>query len=95
MADINPHTGSTFDDFLKDDGLLEECTALAVKRVLARQINQEMEKQCLSKTAMAERMHTSRSQLDRLLDPENTGVSLEMMHRAASIVGRRLEISLM
>ena len=95
MADINPHTGSTFDDFLKDDGLLEECTALAVKRVLARQINQEMEKQCLSKTAMAERMHTSRSQLDRLLDPENTGISLEMMHRAASIVGRRLEISLM
>ncbi len=94
MADKNPHTGSRFDDFLKEEGLLEECTALAVKRVLARQIKQEMDKQCLSKTAMAERMHTSRSQLNRLLDPENTGISLEMMHRAASIIGRRLEISL-
>ena len=92
MVDKNPYTGSTFDDFLDDNGLLEECTALALKRVLARQIKQEMDKQGFSKTAMAERMHTSRSQLNRLLDPENTGISLEMMHRAASIVGRRLEI---
>ncbi len=94
MVNKNPYTGSTFDDFLNDNGLLEECTALAVKRVLARQIKKEMDEQCLSKTAMAERMHTSRSQLNRLLGPENTGISLEMMHRAASIVGRRLEISL-
>lgn len=94
MVDKNPHTGSSFDEFLKEDGLLETCTALAVKRVLARQIQQAMDKQGLSKTAMAERMQTSRSQLNRLLDPEHTGISLEMMHRAASIVGRRLDISL-
>lgn len=94
MVDKNPHTGSSFDEFLEEEGLLETCTALAVKRVLARQILQGMEKQGLSKTAMAERMHTSRSQLNRLLDPEHTGISLEMIHRAAAIVGRRLDISL-
>jgi predicted XRE-type DNA-binding protein len=90
----NPHTGSSFDDFLADEGILEECTAVAIKRVLARQIEQEMKKNRLSKAAMARKMKTSRSQLDRFLDPENTGVSLETIQRAASVVGRRLDISL-
>ena len=94
MAKKNPHTGSSFDDFLAEEGILEECTAVAIKRVLARQIEQEMKNRHLSKSAMARKMKTSRSQLDRLLNADNTGISLEVMQRAASVVGRRLEISL-
>ncbi len=94
MAKQNPHTGSSFDDFLAEEGILEECTAVAIKRVLARQIEREMENRHLTKAAMARQMKTSRSQLDRLLNPENTGTSLETMQRAASVIGRRLEVSL-
>ena len=94
MAKKNPRTGSSFDDFLAEEGILEECTAVAIKRVLARQIEQEMKNHHLTKAAMAKKMETSRSQLDRLLNPENTGISLETMQRAASVIGRRLEISL-
>lgn len=90
----NPHTGSSFDDFLKEEGIYEECTASALKRVLAWQIEQEMHRQKITKSAMAERMHTSRSQLDRLLDPEITGVSLETLQRAATVVGRELRVEL-
>ena len=93
MAD-NPHTGSSFDDFLKEEDLYEECTATAIKRLLAWQLEQEMQHQHMTKSAMAERMHTSRSQLDRLLDPETTSVSLETMQRAASVIGRELRIEL-
>ncbi len=90
----NPHTGSFFDDFLKAEGIYEACTAAALKKVLAWQIEQEMEKKHITKTAMASRMKTSRSQLDRLLDPEKTGVSLETMQRAAAVVGRELRVEL-
>jgi predicted thioesterase len=90
----NPHTGSSFDDFLKEEGIYERCTASALKRVLAWQIQQEMNSQHITKSAMADLMHTSRSQLDRLLDPESTGVSLETIHRAATAVGRELRIEL-
>ena|SRR2546429_509161 len=90
----NPHTGSSFDDFLKEEGLNEECTASALKRVLAWQIEQEMNNKHITKSAMANRMNTSRSQLDRLLDPENTGVSLETLYRAATAIGRDLDIKL-
>jgi antitoxin HicB len=90
----NPHTGSSFDDFLKEEGIYEECTATALKRVLAWQVEQEMRRQKITKSAMAERMKTSRSQLDRLLDPGRTGVSLETMQRAAAVVGRELRIEL-
>ena len=93
MSD-NPHTGSSFDDFLKEEGIYEECTATALKRVLAWQVEQEMCRQKITKSAMAARMKTSRSQLDRLLDPEKTGVSLETMQRAAAVVGRELRIEL-
>src|SRR5579864_480224 len=93
MSD-NPQTGSSFDDFLKEEGIYEECTATALKRVLAWQVEQEMSRQKITKSAMAERMKTSRSQLDRLLDPEKTGVSLETMQRAAAVVGRELRIEL-
>lgn len=91
----NPHTGSDFDDFLKEENLYEDCSAIAIKRVLARQLAEEMKKLSLTKTEMAARMQTSRAQLDRLLDPEKTGVSLDTIQRAASVVGRQLRIELL
>ena len=90
----NPHTGSDFDDFLNEVGLYEECSVIALKRVLARQLSEEMKRLSLTKTEMAARMQTSRAQLDRLLDPEKTGVSLDTIQRAASVVGRQLHIEL-
>ncbi len=86
--------GSAFDDFLSQDGLLESCEEQAIKEILADQIKGAMESQGLSKTAMARRMNTSRQALDRLLDPENTGVTLHTMQRAAVAVGRRLTLEL-
>lgn len=92
----NPHTGSDFDDFLKEEDLDEDCSAaVALKRVLARQLAEEMKRLSLTKTEMAARMQTSRAQLDRLLDPEKTGVSLDTIQRAASVVGRQLRIELL
>jgi antitoxin HicB len=73
----NPHAGSTFDDFLREEGLYEECSEIAIKRVLARQLAEEMKLKKITKTEMATKMQTSRSQLDRLLDPEKTGVSID------------------
>lgn len=90
----NPHRGSTFNAYLKQEGILEETTARAIKRVLAWQIGQAMKKRHLTKSAMAARMRTSRSQLERLLDPANDAVSLESLVRAASAVGKRLRIEL-
>ena len=86
--------GSSFDDFLAEDGLLEACEEQAVKEILADQIIAAMESEGLNKTAMARRMNTSRQALDRLLDPSNTGVTLQTMQRAASAVGRRLTLEL-
>ena len=90
----NPHTSSDPDDFLLKEGLYERCTTTATKRVLARQLIYEMKQQNLTKTEMANRMQTSRSQLDRLLDPEITGISLDTIQRAATVVGRQLKIEL-
>lgn len=86
--------GSSFDAFLKEQGRYEETQAVAIKRVLAWQIEQAMEREAVSKTEMARRMNTSRSQLDRLLDPENHAVSLETLTRAAHAVGRTLKLEL-
>lgn len=90
----NPHLGSSFSDFLKEDGIYEEVTAHAIKRVLAWQIEQAMKAQGITKREMARRMSTSRSQLDRLLDPDNDKVLLETVQKAAAAVGRRLTIGL-
>jgi antitoxin HicB len=90
----NPHIGSSFADFLKQEGLYEEVTAHAVKRVLAWQIEQAMQAQGLTKVAMAKRMKTSRAQLDRLLDPNNDKVQLDTIQRAALAVGRKLHLEL-
>ena len=86
--------GSTLDEFLAEEGILDEATEHAIKGVLAWQIDQEMKAQKLTKAAMARRMQTSRAQLDRLLDPENSSVTLHTLHRAAAILGKRLRVEL-
>ena len=86
--------GSSFDDFLKDEGLYEDVTAAAVKRVLTRQITEAMEAGDISKSEMARRMKTSRSQLDRLLDPDNTRIRLDTLYKAASAAGRTVRLKL-
>lgn len=88
------HVGSSFDDFLEEDGILAEVSALALKRVVAWQIAQAMEIRGLSKASMADAMNTSRSALDRLLDPENIAVTLKTMDRAATVLGKQLRIEL-
>ena len=91
---VNPHIGSSLEDFLEEEGRLEEATEIAVKRVLAWQIDQVMQQQRLSKAEMARRMKTSRSQLDRLLDPAHTTVTLYTLQRAAAVLGKRLRLDL-
>ncbi len=86
--------GSSFDDFLEKDGLYEEVTARAIKRVIARQLDALMREKHLTKTAMAKQMRTSRAQLDRLLDPDNESVTLGTLTRAAHAVGRKLRMEL-
>jgi antitoxin HicB len=86
--------GSSFDSFLKQDGTYEEVTARAIKRVLARQLDELMKREEISKTELASRMRTSRAQLDRLLDPENESVTLATLARAAKAVGRNLRMEL-
>lgn len=90
----NNHIGSSFEDFLKDEGLYEDVTQSAIKSVLARQIQSLMEKEHLTKTAMAERMNTSRSALNRLLDPNHEGVTLATLTKAANAMGRQLRFEL-
>jgi antitoxin HicB len=88
----NPHIGSSFEDFLTEEGIREE--AHAIKRVLAWQIEEAMKTQGISKVEMARRMGTSRAHLDRLLDPDNDKVQLDTVQRAAAAVGRKLRLEL-
>ncbi|QPJ61850.1 MAG: XRE family transcriptional regulator [Candidatus Nitronauta litoralis] len=90
----NKQIGSSFDDFLGEQGILEECEHQAIKEILADQVRKAMEENRISKTAMADRMQTSRRQLDRLLDPETPNVTLATMAKAARAVGRELHIAL-
>ncbi len=86
------HSGSTFDSFLEKEGIREEVEAVAIKRVLAWQLEQAMQEQQKTKQAMAKQLHTSRSQLDRLLDPQNVSVTLDTITRAARALGKRVII---
>jgi hypothetical protein len=86
------HTGSTFDSFLEEEGIREEVEAVAVKRVISWQLAQALKKKRKTKQALAKELNTSRSQLDRLLDPQNIAVSLDTITRAASSLGKRLTI---
>jgi antitoxin HicB len=90
----NPHHGSTLDDLLREEGVLEQFQAVAIKEVIAWQIQKAMKEKKLSKNRMADLMHTSRAQLDRLLDPEQGNVTIETLQRAANVLGRPLRIEL-
>lgn len=90
---MNKHKGSTLDSFLEEEGLLENVEAVAIKRVIAHAIEKKMKKAHLSKTEIAERMGTSRSALDRLLDPSNTSVTLNTLVKAAHFMGKKLHVS--
>lgn len=89
---VTDYSGSTFDSFLEEEGIREEAEAVAIKRVLAWQLSQAMQEQQKTKQAMAKQLHTSRSQLDRLLDPQNISVTLDTITRAARVLGKRVII---
>jgi antitoxin HicB len=90
----NPHDGSSLDDFLREEGILEEVEAAALKRAVAMKVADLMKKEKTNKTSMAQRMRTSRAALDRLLDPANTSVTLATLNRAAQALGRKVKIDL-
>jgi len=96
MADRKPnrHRGSSLDDFLEEEGVLPEFQARAIKEVIAWQLAEAMKERGLTKAALARLMHTSRTQVDRVLDPENGNVTIETLQRAAELVGRRLQLEL-
>lgn len=89
------HIGSSFDDFLKEEGIYDEVTVAATKKALAFKLQQLMKELHLSKAALARQMNTSRSALDRLLDPTNTSVSLQSIGKAASALGKRVVVDLL
>jgi antitoxin HicB len=91
---VNRHKGSSIDDFLKEEGVFEEFQARAVKEVIAWQLAQAMKERKLSKRRLAALMHTSRTQLDRVLDPSNGNVTIETLQRAAAILGRKVQVEL-
>jgi len=90
----NRHKGSSIDDFLKEEGVFEEFQARAVKEVIAWQLAQAMKERKLSKRRLAAMMHTSRTQVDRVLDPKDGNVTIETLQRAAAIVGRKVQVEL-
>jgi antitoxin HicB len=90
----NPHWGSTLEDFLKEEGIHEEVTTAAIKSVIAWQLSEEMKKKKITKKRLAELMHTSRAQVDRILDPEKGNVTIETLRHAAALLGRQLRLEL-
>lgn len=90
----NKHIGGNFDDFLAEEGLLEDATATAMKRVIAWQIEQEMKAQKMTKTALAEKMHTSRAALNRLLDASDTSLTLSTLASVAAALGKHVRVEL-
>ena len=90
----NRHRGSTLDDFLKEEGLLAECEAVAVKRVVAWQLEKEMKRRRITRAKLASRMKTNRTVLDRLFSENDSAVSLQLLERAALALGRKLKVEL-
>lgn len=90
----NPSLGSSFQDFLKAEGSYDELTSAAIKRSLAIELAREMAEQLITKVEMARRMETSRSQLNRLLDPENDKIQLDTLYKAATALGKSLTLEL-
>ena len=94
MKKHNQHVGSSLDDFLKEEGVLEETRTIAIKEAVVWQVQQAMAKDNITKVEMARRMRTSRAALDRLLDPGSGSVTLQTLSRAANAIGRGLRIEL-
>ena len=92
MSITKTNFGSDFEDWLKEEGIYEECTEIAVKRVLAMQIEDMMKEEHLTKTDMAKKMATSRAAINRLLDPENESVTLYTLKKAAAVLGKKLRL---
>ncbi len=90
----NKHIGTDFSDFLKEDGIFEETNDIAIKRVIAYQLEQEMKAQNITKTKMAEMMNTSRAVVNRLLNPDNSSLTLSTLESATQALGKRLNISI-
>ena len=90
----NENIGSNFDDFLEEEGLLNDATAVSVKRVIAFQLQQAMDAQHMTKTSLAKKMHTSRAALNRLLDDTDTSLTLTTLSNAANVLGQKIRIDL-
>lgn len=90
----NPHWGSTLEDFLDEEGIRENATTAAIKRVIAWQLAEEMKKKSLTRARLADLMHTSRAQVNRILDPDKGNVTIETLQRAAHLLGRQLRLEL-
>jgi len=88
----NPHRGSSFENFLEEQGVAPEVTVLALKRVLSLQLQEIIEAEKVSKTQLAARMHTSRAAVDRLLDPSNSSLTFASVGKAAAALGRKVEV---
>ena len=88
------HLGSRFEDFLEEEGILEECRASAIKFKLSHELEKAMSQQKISKAEMAKRLKTSRTGIDRLLDPENTSITLNTMAKVAHLLGKRIDFAL-
>ena len=91
---MKKNTGSTFDSWLREEGIYEEVSENAIKRVIARQVESAMSEKGITKSYMARRMNTSRASLDRLLDPENGSITLGTLQKAAFAVGRKIRLEL-
>jgi len=94
MKTKNKHIGSDFDNFLMEEGIRGEVESIAVKRVIAYQLEEELKRKHMTKVKLAEQMHTSRSSVDRLFDPENNSVTLLTLNKAAAALGKKLKIEL-
>ena len=88
------HLGTDFEAFLEKDGILEECRATAIKFKIARELENAMDKQKITKAEMAKRLRTSRTGIDRLLDPSNTSITLNTMAKVAHLLGKRIDFAL-
>ncbi|MHB8528770.1 MAG: helix-turn-helix domain-containing protein [Caulobacteraceae bacterium] len=90
----NPHVGSSLDDFLGEEGTLEEFQAIAIKEVISWQLDQALKDRKISRAKLARMMHTSRSQVRRMLDPRDGNVTIQTLQRAAAVVGRKVRLEL-
>ena len=88
----NPHRGSSFEDFLAEGGMLPEVTAAALKRAIALKLQEILEKQNVSRSQLATRMQTSRAAVNRLLDPENSSLTVASLGKAAAVLGKKIEV---